>query len=56
MRTVQLESKVPTALTDWLTAAWLQPPDDIKPLIASYVAEGFDFLALKLIPGAVFNR
>lgn len=50
--TVQLKSTSPTALTDWLTSHGYNIPDDIKPLIASYVNEGFDFLALKLVPGS----
>ncbi len=50
--TVQLKSTSQSALTDWLTSRGYSIPDDIKPLIASYVSEGFDFLALKLVPGA----
>lgn len=50
--TVQLKSTSQSALTDWLTSRGYAIPDDIKPLIASYVAEGFDFLALKLVPGS----
>ncbi len=39
------------ALPDWLTSHGYTIPDDIKPVIAAYVAEHFDFLALKLVPG-----
>lgn len=49
--TVQLKSTNPTALTDWLTSRGYNVPTDIQPLIATYVSEGFDFLALKLVPG-----
>ncbi|MGD0528976.1 MAG: DUF2330 domain-containing protein [Polyangiaceae bacterium] len=49
--TVQLQSTDPTALTDWLTANGFAIPTDIQPVIAAYVNEGFDFLALKLQPG-----
>jgi MYXO-CTERM domain-containing protein len=49
--TVQLSSTNPTALTDWLTANGFAIPSDIDPIIAAYVNEGFDFLALKLQPG-----
>ncbi len=50
--TVQLRSTDPNALTDWLTTNKFAIPDDIKPVIAQYVGEKFDFLAIKLIPGA----
>lgn len=49
--TVQLHSVDPAALTTWLTDHNFVIPDDIKPIISDYVGEGFDFLALKLIPG-----
>jgi hypothetical protein len=49
--TVQLQSTDPTALSDWLTANGFAIPADIEPVIAAYVQEGFDFLALKLQPG-----
>jgi hypothetical protein len=49
--TVQLQSTNPTALSDWLTANGFAIPSDIQPIIAAYVQEGFDFLALKLQPG-----
>lgn len=49
--TVQLKSDDPQALNEWLTSHGYTIPDDIKPVIAQYVAEHFDFLALKLVPG-----
>ena len=50
-QTVQLSSTNPTALTDWLTMNGYNIPADTQPVIAEYVNEGFDFLALKLLPG-----
>jgi hypothetical protein len=49
--TVQLQSTDPNALTTWLTMHGYAIPSDIAPVIAAYVAEGFDFLALRLLPG-----
>ena len=50
--TVQLASDNPNALTEWLGQNGYAIPDDIKPVIAQYVSEKFNFLALKLKPGA----
>ncbi|HEY1691288.1 MAG TPA: DUF2330 domain-containing protein [Polyangiaceae bacterium] len=49
--TVQLQSTDPNALTNWLSANGFTVPSDIDPILAAYVQEGFDFLALKLQPG-----
>jgi MYXO-CTERM domain-containing protein len=49
--TVQLQSTDPNALNAWLAANGYAVPADVQPIIAAYVAEGFDFLALKLAPG-----
>jgi hypothetical protein len=49
--TVQLHSTDGSALTNWLTAHGYQIPDSTKPIIDAYVTGGFDFLALKLVPG-----
>ena len=49
--TVQLESSSPTALQDWLADHGFNVPADIQPIVASYVAEKFNFLAMKLVPG-----
>ncbi len=49
--TVQLESKVPGALVQWLGDHGYSIPDDVKPVIDAYESEGFDFLAMKLVPG-----
>jgi hypothetical protein len=53
--TVQLASSDPNALNDWLTQNGFQIPADIQPVIAQYVTEKFNFLALKLRPGAGVN-
>ncbi len=50
--TVQLKSDDPSALDTWLAQNKFNVPDDIKPVIAQYVGEKFNFLALKLKPGA----
>lgn len=49
--TVQLQSTDPQALETWLTGHGYAIPADVKPIIAAYVNEGFDFLALRLVPG-----
>jgi MYXO-CTERM domain-containing protein len=49
--TVQLKSTDPNALNSWLTANGYDISTNVRPVIAAYVAEGFDFLALKLAPG-----
>ena len=49
--TVQLKSTDPSALNDWLAQHNYAIPADVVPVISAYVAEGFDFLALKLVPG-----
>jgi hypothetical protein len=49
--TVQLAADDPTALAKWLSANGFVVPADVQPVIDTYVAEQFNFLALKLIPG-----
>ncbi len=49
--TVQLASTDPSALETWLTTNGYVVSADVQPIIAAYVADGFDFLALKLAPG-----
>ncbi len=49
--TVQLRSTDAKALENWLVQNGFAIPEDVKPVIAAYVREGFDFLALKLLPG-----
>jgi MYXO-CTERM domain-containing protein len=48
---VQLKATDPAALQNWLTQNGFAVPADVKPIVDQYVAEKFDFLALKLIPG-----
>lgn len=50
--TVQLSSQDPGALKNWLITNGYNVPLDVAPVIDAYVNEGFDFLALKLIPSA----
>jgi hypothetical protein len=49
--TVQLRSTDPNALDNWLAQNGYDIPTAVKPILAAYVAEGFDFLAMKLLPG-----
>jgi uncharacterized membrane protein YgcG len=49
--TVQLQSSDPNALTAWLDANHYAVPSNVAPVIAAYVNEGFDFLAIRLSPG-----
>jgi len=52
--TVQLHpnsSADTAAVTAWLVANNYSIPAAVGPIIAAYVSEGFDFLAIKLVPG-----
>ncbi|MDI1445748.1 DUF2330 domain-containing protein [Polyangium sp. 6x1] len=55
-QTVTLSTETPGVLDDWLTNAGYVIPDDSAPIIDAYVAEGFDFIALKLQPGKGVNE
>jgi MYXO-CTERM domain-containing protein len=48
---VQLQSTDPLALRNWLTMHGYNIPATDGPVIDAYTAEGFNFLALKLVPG-----
>jgi hypothetical protein len=48
--TETLRSSVPGALENWLAAHGFDLPASIAPIIDAYVAEGFDFIALRLRP------
>jgi MYXO-CTERM domain-containing protein len=48
---VRLESDDPQALSTWLADNGYTIPAEVAPVIAAYVAEQFDFLAIKLVPG-----
>jgi hypothetical protein len=49
--TVQLKSSDSGALKSWLIDHNYNLTPDISPVIDAYVAGGFDFLAMKLVPG-----
>ena len=48
---VQLHSTDGSALTNWLTSHGYNIPAPTQVIIDAYVTQGFDFLALKLVPG-----
>jgi MYXO-CTERM domain-containing protein len=48
--TVQLHATDSSALNKWLADNGFVIPADVSPIIAQYVTEGFDFLAMKLLP------
>src|SRR5580658_5487476 len=50
--TVQLESTDGSALDDWLSENGYNIPAAVEPILDAYVSEGFDFLAMKLLPNA----
>lgn len=49
--TVQLSSNDPNALKDWLQMSGYPIPAEVLPVLDAYVNEGFDFLAVRLLPG-----
>lgn len=48
--TVTLHANEPGALENWLAGHGYALPDAVKPTVDAYVAEGFDFIALRLLP------
>jgi len=48
--TVQLKASDANALETWLAKNGFVIPQDVKPVVDAYVAEKFDFLALRLLP------
>jgi hypothetical protein len=48
--TVQLHSTDSSALVTWLTQNGYNIPAAVQPVLDAYVAEGSDFLAMKLLP------
>jgi hypothetical protein len=48
--TVQLHSSDSGALDAWLAANGFNIPAAVQPILDAYVKEGFDFLAMKLLP------
>lgn len=49
---VTIHSNIPGSLYDWLSSHGFAVDASIEPTIDAYEAEGFDFIALRLIPGA----
>ncbi len=49
--TVTLSTEQPGALNEWLDSHGYAVDDSTQPIIDQYVAEGFDFIALRLLPG-----
>lgn len=49
--TVTIHSNVPGALFTWLDSHGYVVDDSLQPMIDDYESEGFDFIALRLIPG-----
>jgi hypothetical protein len=49
--TVTLSTEEPGALNIWLEGHGYAVDDSTQPIIDAYVAEGFDFIALRLLPG-----
>ncbi len=49
--TVTVRSTNPNALYDWLVANKYDVPSSTRPIVDAYVAEKFDFIALRLAPG-----
>lgn len=49
--TVQLQASDPDALKKWLSTNGFNVPPDVAPVVDAYLAEKFNFLALKLVPG-----
>lgn len=49
--TVTIHSNVPGALFTWLDSHGYVVDASLEPMIDDYEAEGFDFIALRLIPG-----
>jgi Uncharacterized protein conserved in bacteria (DUF2330) len=48
--TVQLHANDSSALNDWLAQNGFEIPSNVTPVLDEYVREGFDFLAMKLLP------
>jgi hypothetical protein len=49
---VTLHANEPNALPNWLTSNGFAIDASIEPILSAYATEGFDFIALKLSPGA----
>ena len=54
--TVQLSADEPGALNNWLDQHGYNIPVDIQPVVAAYVNDDYNFLAIKLVPGVGIDR
>lgn len=54
--TAQLDASDPNALRDWLDQNGYSVPSEIDPVIDAYVAEDWNFLVMKLVPGASVDQ
>jgi hypothetical protein len=48
--TVQLHATDASAINNWLSTNGFVIPAEVTPILDAYVGEGFDFLAMKLLP------
>jgi hypothetical protein len=42
----------PNALTDWLSTQGYDLPMNLEPMLTGYIVAGWDFIAIKVVPGA----
>jgi hypothetical protein len=49
--TVTLHANVPNALPAWLASHGYKLDPSVSPVVDAYTSEGFDFIALRLLPG-----
>jgi hypothetical protein len=54
--TVTLHANVKDALPNWLTSHGYNIDPKVSPIIDQYTNEGFDFIALRLLPGVGVNQ
>jgi hypothetical protein len=54
--TVQLAATDPKALNAWLGQHGYVIPKEIEPVVGAYVGAGFNFLAMKLVPGVGVSK
>lgn len=53
---VQLKASDPGSLENWLSGHGYVIPPEVQPIVDAYVNEGFDFLAMKLVPGMGIDK
>ena len=54
--TVQLQASDPDALYAWMDQHGYNVPEEIAPIIDDYIANEFNFLAMRLVPGVGVDR